>query len=55
MDDFPVSQLFLWAGVIFVFCMAVALLIGSFLSEDKETGIIRQMWHTFFGELSDDE
>lgn len=36
--------------LIFVLCVAVALLITAWLSDDKETGVLRQMWQTFFGQ-----
>ncbi len=30
-------------------CLAIVLLIAAQLSEDKEQGIIKQMWNTYFG------
>lgn len=35
--------------LVFGLCLAVVLLIAAWISDDKETGVIRQMWHTFFG------
>lgn len=32
-----------------VACLSIVLLIAAQLSEDKEHGIIKQMWETYFG------
>ncbi|MCB9436163.1 MAG: hypothetical protein H6673_04110 [Anaerolineales bacterium] len=36
--------------LVFGLCLAAVLLITAWISDDKELGILRQMWHTFFGQ-----
>lgn len=39
--------------LIFVLCVASALLVTAWLSDDKESGVLRQIWQTFFGQKKD--
>jgi hypothetical protein len=42
-------QYVILVGAVFITCMAVIFLLAARLSEDKEAGILKQMWRTYFG------
>lgn len=52
MNDIPVGQFFLLSVAVFGICIGVSFLIASYLSEDKEKSILRQLWVTFFSKSS---
>jgi len=49
MGDFPVWQFIVIFIGLFGICFGIILLLASSLSEDKERGIIRQLWEAYFG------
>jgi hypothetical protein len=47
-DGIPIGSFLLMIGGLVGLGLCVSLLIAAFLSEDKQQGILRQLWHTFF-------
>ncbi|NDJ84536.1 MAG: hypothetical protein GYB66_01490 [Chloroflexi bacterium] len=46
---------YLTVFLIFVFCIIVVLIIAGGLSDDQETGILKEIWYTFFGDRNQNE
>ncbi len=53
--DFPLGMFIVTVLIILVVCAGAVLMIAAGLSEDNETGILRQLWETFFGGSVEDE
>jgi hypothetical protein len=53
-DSFPVGLYLIFTGATLGLCIGLSLLIAAHLSEDKETGILRQLWQAFFARSTTD-
>ena len=48
-DNFPIGDFIFLVAAFFIISFGISLLIAAAFSEDKEHGILAQMWATFFG------